>query len=414
MRHKAADINKPDATEGQSSMTVAESRPKHQRLYYLDWLRVLVILNLIPFHALWLMTYIKGFSYIPQEGVVVTVIKYYITFVAYWHMPLLFFITGTTTYISLNYRSITEYVKERTKRLFIPLVFFVLVCYPLPVYFLPGAAEDRSLSDYLFRFWPQCLKTPHNSWPVGRPALPGWGHLWFVGYLLVISLVTLPLLLYCKKHLRRGLTDKSVTLITRRGGIFLPGIFFVVIIATLTPIWPLFYQHNLYQDWTYFFYNLVVFIWGFVFCLDVRFGQAVDRHLKLSLPLAMVSSVIVLVLRYEVPALSTPAYGARYFFYATIFGFNTWFWILALLGLARRYLSSSNALLKYFNRASYPFYILHLSLMIPIGFVVVQWQTSGVSEFLIISILSFMVIIGVYEILVKRMKFTRFLFGMKA
>jgi len=413
VRDKAEDINKPDVAKGQSGMMSVESSPKPQRLYYLDWLRVLVILNLIPFHAVWLMTYIKGFSHIPQKGVVVTVIKYYLTFVAYWQMPLLFFITGTTTYISLNYRSTTEYVKERAKRLLIPLVFFVLVCYPLPVYFLPGTAKDRSLSDYLFRFWPQCLKTPHNSWPVGRPALPGWGHLWFVGYLLVISLVTLPLLLNCKKYLLRGLTDKSVTLVTRRGGIFLPGIFFVVIIATLTPIWPLFYQHNLYQDWAYFFYNLAAFVCGYIFCLDDRFSQSIDKSFRLLLPFAIVSSVFVLAARYKMPAFSTPAYGFRYFFYSILFGFNTWFWILALLGLARRFLNQANRFLRYFSPASYPFYILHLTLMIPIGYYVVCLHLGVLAEFVMLSLLSFVATIGCYELLIKRTKVTRFLFGMK-
>jgi hypothetical protein len=32
------------------------------RRYELDWLRVLVILSLIPFHAAWTMTFVPGFS----------------------------------------------------------------------------------------------------------------------------------------------------------------------------------------------------------------------------------------------------------------------------------------------------------------------------------------------------------------
>ena len=392
---------------------MVESQIKPARRYELDWLRVLVIINLVPLHATWLMTYVPGFSYIPQEGLGVTVIKYYISFVAYWHMPLLFFLAGTTTFISLSYRSPGEYVLERAKRLVVPLIFFVLVLWPLVLYFFPGSSDSRSFSDYLFRFWPKCLKAPHICHYVGRPAQPGWGHLWFVSYLLVISLVTLPLLINCKKLLRSDLIDKSVNLVTKSGGIFLPGALFVVVMVTLTPIWPLFYQHNLYQDWAYFFYHLVAFILGFVFCFDDRFRQSVDRYLRLSLPLAIVSSVIVLVMRYSMPVFSTPSYHPRYFLYATIFGFQTWFWILALLGLAGRFLSKSNRFLAYFSRASYPFYILHLTLMVPIGHYVVQWRLGLLGESVLLCMLSFVATIAVYE-LVRRTKVTRFVFGMKA
>ena len=393
---------------------MSELKEKLQHRYELDWLRVLVILNLIPFHAIWLMTFIPGFSQVSQEDWAFSFAKYYLSFFGYWHMPLLFFIAGTTSYISLNYRSTSEYVKERIKRLLIPLVIFMLTLHPMQAYFLPGAANNRSLSDYLMRFWPQCLKAPQNSWTVGRPALPGWGHLWFVGYLLVICLVTLPLLLYCKKHLGRGLPDRLTNLVRRRAGILLLGISFVVVIVAFTPKWPMFYQHNLYQDWTYFFYNLVAFIWGFIFCLDEQFGRAIDRHLRLSLPLAIVFSVIVLVLRLEVPTLSTPVYNVRYLPYATIFGFNTWLWVLALLGLARRYLSHSNTFLKYFNHASYPFYILHLTLMLPIGYYVVQFGFGPVAEFFMLSLLSFLAVIVSYELFIKGNRITRFLFGIKA
>jgi len=392
---------------------MSELKEKSQRLYELDWLRVLVILNLIPFHAAWLITFIPGFSHIPKAGPTASAIKYCISFVAYWQMPLLFFIAGTTTFISLSYRSPREYMLERVKRLLVPLIFFILVLCPLMLYLLHGSSNGRSISDYLFRFWPQCLKAPHNSWPGGRPALPGWGHLWFVSYLLLISLGTLPLLLYCKKHLGRGLPGRPGNLIARRGAIFLPGASFVVVAVALAPKWPMFYQHNLYQDWAYFFYSLVAFTWGFFFCLDKRFGQAVDRHLGLSLPSAMVSSVVVLILRFGVSAFSMPAYDVRYVLYATIFGFNTWLWMLALLGLARRFLAQSNRFLAYFSGASYPFYILHLTLMIPIGHYVVQWRFGFIGEFLLLCTLSFAATVAVYELLVRRIRATRFLFGMK-
>ena len=91
---------------------MTDLKSKSERRYELDWLKVLVILNLIPFHAAWLITYIPGFSQVPQERLVTSVARYYISFVAYWQMPVLFFVAGTTACLSLSYRSTTEYIKE--------------------------------------------------------------------------------------------------------------------------------------------------------------------------------------------------------------------------------------------------------------------------------------------------------------
>lgn len=43
---------------------------KPHRHHNLDWLRVLIILNLIPFHAAWLVAFVKGFSHVPQDAFV--------------------------------------------------------------------------------------------------------------------------------------------------------------------------------------------------------------------------------------------------------------------------------------------------------------------------------------------------------
>jgi peptidoglycan/LPS O-acetylase OafA/YrhL len=97
-----------------------------------------------------------------------------------------------------------------------------------------------------------------------------------------------------------------------------------------------------------------------------------------------------------------------------LLGLHTWCWILALLTLARRFLSRTNRFLKYFSRASYPFYILHFLVMVIIGWYVVQWHLGVAAEFVALSVLTFVATLGSCELLVKRTKVTRFLFGMKA
>ena len=95
-------------------------------------------------------------------------------------------------------------------------------------------------------------------------------------------------------------------------------------------------------------------------------------------------------------------------------GLLGWCWIIGLLGLARRFLNFSNEFLAYANEAVLPFYILHHTLIYIIGYYVTQWSGSIGSKFMIISIISFTIIMAIYEMLIRRINLLRFLFGMKA
>ncbi len=395
-------------------MTAAGSTGMPHRRYELDWLRVLVILSLVPWHAALLITSVPGFSHVRQDGLGHTALRYYMGFSLRWQIPLLFFIAGAGAYFSLSIRSPGAFIRERARRLFVPLMFFMLVCYPALLYFWPGVRDNKSLLDYLVRFWPHCLATIHSSRVPGRPPMPGWAHLWFVAYLLIFSLVSLPLLVHLS---RLGWSDPAagyLDFFARRSAILLPAVPLMVINIALGPKWPM-AQLNLYDDWTYFCYDLVVFIYGYVICICPRdkLWQAIDRHLWISLPAAIVSTVFVLVMRYEMPAFSRPAYTSGFVLYSVLLGLHTWCWILALLTLARRFLSHTNRPLTYLSQASYPFYILHFLVMVVVGRYVVQWHLPIAAEFAVLSALTFAVTLGSYELLVKRTKVTRFLFGMK-
>jgi len=402
-----------DMQEKHATATPPEPGQKPQRRHELDWLRVLVILNLVPWHTAWLMTSVPGFSQASDEGLSVTLLRYYTGFSLRWQIPLLFFVAGASACFSLSVRPPGAFVRERAGRLFVPLMFFMLACYPALLYFWPGVCDEKSLWDYLVRFWPACLSTMHHSRMPGRAPMPGWAHLWFVAYLLLFSLISLPLLVYLGRPSQSGWAARCIDFLTKPGAILLPAVPLMVINATLGPKWPM-AELNLYDDWTYFCYDLAVFLYGYIICLHDKLWQVIDRHLRISLPAAIVCTAVVLVMRFEAPTFSRPAYTARYMLYSALLGLHTWCWILALVALARRFLSRRNRFLKYFSRASYPFYILHFVLMVVIGYYVVQWRLGIAAEFAVLSALTFAATLASYELLVKRTRVTRFLFGVKA
>ena len=72
-----------------------------------------------------------------------------------------------------------------------------------------------------------------------------------------------------------------------------------------------------------------------------------------------------------------------------------------------------NAVLRYARDAAYPFYLLHQTVIVALGFFVVQLKTAMLLKFLIIVLGSLVATVGLYDLVVRRTNITRFLFGMK-
>ena len=81
--------------------------------------------------------------------------------------------------------------------------------------------------------------------------------------------------------------------------------------------------------------------------------------------------------------------------------------------LGQRYLNFTNRVLQYANEAAYPFYILHQTVIIIIGYFVVRWNVNLWLKYGVIAIGALVMTLLLYEVCVRRTKVTRFLFGMK-
>jgi glucan biosynthesis protein C len=72
------------------------------RIYYVDWLRILPVLLLFPFHTSRVFNseafYVKAS---PLSGPA----DWVTSFIGLWHMPLLFFLAGCSTYLALRKRT---------------------------------------------------------------------------------------------------------------------------------------------------------------------------------------------------------------------------------------------------------------------------------------------------------------------
>ena len=94
-------------------------------------------------------------------------------------------------------------------------------------------------------------------------------------------------------------------------------------------------------------------------------------------------------------------------------GLWPWLFLIAFLGYGRQLLSFTNRFLRYTAEASYPAYILHQTVIVIVGFNVVQWEAGVPVKFLTILVAALVITTLIYDLLVMRTNLTRFLFGMR-
>lgn len=357
------------------------------RVHFIDWLRILAVILLIPYHTLRLFDatpfYVKSPTVSPTIGGV-------LSFVKVWHMPLLFFVAGCATYLALQSRTGKRYAWERAKRLLVPFIFGFFVLMPPVTWY--SARQSGSTKSY----WQYLVSGDFLRWHISF----AWGHLWFILLLFVFSLVALPLMLWGV----RGRGAERLRHFSRR--LSRP-------IWWLLPIAILFIGEEIpdigYRPSVFYFF---VFLFGFVAVSDPRFFQVAERHrwraLVGGLALAVCWVVLDGYLRESLYVVPLDGPGLVFLNSAAC-----WLILIGATGVGKRYLDRTSRLKRYLAEASYPVYILQTTVIIVLGYYVVRLAIPMVLDWLLLLVAAFGGTFALYEV-VRRVGVLRFLFGMKA
>jgi len=380
-------------------MEVGQLAGKLDRRYDIDWLRLMAVFLLFFFHTAcifhpWSNYYIKN----DPSSPLITYI--FVWAVGHWHMSLFFVLAGASTYYALQKRSGVEYVRERVKRLFIPLIFGTLVLIPPLSYLalLNHSGYTQSFINWLPNFFH--LQTADlDAFFLGGLTV---GHLWFILHLFVYSLISLPLFLYFNRESGRRWIKRIASTFIKPVVLFLLFPALLVLISKFPWVLggnPLFY--------------ITFFILGFILMSDQRLMDKIDSYRLILLLLGVVplAGTIILIGTNHWPSNMPGWIESVISEYRN--AFVPWFFILALLAYGRRILNFSNRFLRYFAEGAYPIYIIHQTVIVIIAFFVVQWDFGVWAKYSIIVASSFAVTILAYDTLVRRTNTTRFLFGMK-
>ena len=367
------------------------------RRYDIDALRVMVFGLLIFYHV--------GMFFVPwdyhiKNSVTYEWLKYPMIFINRWRLPLLFVISGMGTFYNVSKRSGLAFFKERFVRLFIPLVVGMIFIVPPQVYF-ERLDKGQFVGNY-FEFW--TTKAFIGTYPNGNIS---WHHLWFLPYLLLFSFVLIPVFVYLRNNPQAWIIRKTKILTTRKFGLFvlaIPLIFWEII---LRPRFPS--THALVGDW----YNIInyctLFFYGFLLVMlkDVLWNNLIKNR-QLYLAAAIIMFVLLMYVEF-----GSGDFLCKDIILHFVWAINGWAWILAIISYAATYLNKPSPILSYANEAVYPFYILHQTVIIALGYYLKNVEMCFFIKFSIMVIGTFGITWLIYEFCIRRYTWIRPLFGMK-
>lgn len=361
-----------------------------KRLYYIDWLRVWVILALIPYHAA--LTYIKnGFVYIKEPVSNLSALPFLIITVPLYDffMTLLFFVSGIASFYSFQKRDSRRYISERLRKLMLPFLMGFLFLCPLAGYIQAlYEGTESSFFDFLPQFfWYDVVK------------YKSYAHLWFLLYLFVFSILCVPIFNLWKDKKR---IDCIAAFITKGNRLLIP---VAVVILLELSLRPYFHAHQtLIFDWANDAVYLSVFICGYIYAADLRIQKKVTEYYMLSIIFGLLSLAALFYVNIERQMrLSDTIYLS--YLWAISRGVYECSAIIFLLniGKKRTYLNKESKVIGYLSRASFTYYICHYLPVTLFTFLFIGLKIHIFVKFLMVIVLSYITVFIIYEVL-RRVK----------
>lgn len=343
------------------------------RRYDIDWIRVIVLGLLIVYHA-WcsFMPFAKEI-YMPQNKDFLMTIGIPMSLINIWRIPLLFMISGMGMFFAMQRRSWKEMIKDRNKRIGAPMVFGLLFIGPL-VLFLSMLFYKDEIAWY-----------PHLT------------HLWFLLNVFVYFYLLLPITTILKNKPNGFLKKILKSVLSFRLGIYVFSLPFLLEALVVNPQNYPSYANSLH-GWAL---GIVCFSCGYIFVsLKDIFWNCLNRVKSISFFVA-ISLYLYRLLMMELWAPNV------------LIAFESFNWMISILGFSARYLNQPSRALKYLSAAVYPVYIVHMPIQYFFCLYILPLSISALTKFILIVFFVFGVSFIIYDFMIKRVNWLRPLFGMK-
>lgn len=210
---------------------------------------------------------------------------------------------------------------------------------------------------------------------------------WYMTILFVISLTALLIVRLQKKYLPKF----------RVGSL---SYFFIILL--FVPEWFCLYILNIGGKSLGQF--MILFLFGYYILSEESILQKLQQYRFVSLALCILSgSLYTYLYCFE---------NTRSIWITGLYIFFGWTVIIMLLGMGQSKLNFHNRLSVYLTQASFPVYILHMPILVVVGFFTLKLPIGVAGQFLLIVLISAIATFLIYEI-VKRIPVLRFFLGIK-
>ncbi len=340
---------------------MVSSRPEggQRRRHHLDAIRVSAILLLIPYHAA---------RYI-QKGVGENrPVDAAVWFVHAWHMPLFFAISGFLFASVLRRSSAARQVRSRLRRLGVPLVIGMLTVVPLANFFVIQAAA----------IWPRYQKIPAKrelTFDHVFNLTPQ--HLWFIAYLLVISLAAIGVWLAIQQAPRVGETIKRCFRALMKSWWGVPALASLSALILITKAgWVAggTMSDSLIPVPTLFAYFSLFFAFGWLLSSQDDLLDVLKRGAWLRFAAGLLIAIPAFALFYDnadftgnvgtAGVLAGDSQLRPLGLFAV--GLVCWLMLFGVWGLLARYVNKESRVLRYLAAASFWIYLVHIPFLVAI------------------------------------------------
>jgi peptidoglycan/LPS O-acetylase OafA/YrhL len=380
------------------------------RLHALDAVRAGALLLGVMFHG--------GFSFLPgmipglwaivdnSPSTTISVVSFASHM---FRMTLFFFVAGFFAHLMYHRKGARGFWRDRAKRILLPLVVGWMTFFPMiAAVWIWGITKTFGGK----------IPPPPANMPAPPPGAFPLTHLWFLYFLLVLYLIVLivrwAIVALDRNGTIRRATDAAVRGIVRArlAAILLP--LPTIAVMYTRPEWYMWFGIPTPDR------SVIPQLAALVgFGTAVAFGWLIHRQLEhrqpedesvlsiwssqwpMHLAAAVGATIVCLAIAGVVPTFVPAKPGAQTLTYAVAYGIAIWCWCFAVIGLAVRYLSGENFVVRYVADASYWIYLAHLPVVALFQVIVGHWPLHWTIKFPMVMIASLTVLFVSYRYLVR-------------
>ncbi len=381
-------------------MSLATNASKTERIHALDSLRAIMMLLGLVIHSAITYGTFEGYHW-PLKDPESTglFMDYTVLFIHAFRMPIFFVVAGFFGAMLFFERGHKKMLKNRIERILYPFIVFIIIL-------APTIKFSAIYSNEVFADSAGPLMASLEPFK----AIAGWipsstSHLWFLYYLLMITLVSFAIGLLFNRF--KSFTDRTTLLlnwIIQRPivKIFVFSLLTIGLLLIMDSTWV-----ATSTDWTPDF-NTFIFYFFFYFIGWILFKS---KHLLSTF----------MQFDWALTILAIVLFTTLFFFRSSfddlqitiINSVTVWLFIFGITGLFMRYGSQHSHLMRYNSDASYWIYLLHLTFTMLLPAFIVHWDIPAFAKFIFVLAVTSVICLITYHYLVRSTFIGKFLNGRK-